>query len=517
HAGFMSVGAYTAALFTINAGLPYGVSFPVALVLGGVMAALFGLVIGIPALRLKGDYLAIMTLGFGEIIRVIIINLDFTGGARGLRGIPRLTNFTAVYLVMLITLVALYALIRSRQGRAILSIREDDVAAESTGVPTTYVKVVAFTLSAFFAGVAGGLYAHYVGVLDATNFGFAKSIDILVMVVLGGMGSLTGSVVAGTLLTMLPEALRQFSDYRMLVYSILLIAMMIFRPIGLMGTNEFSLTRLFNALFHRNGRALPDVEPEKAYRAMLEVNDLGIAFGGLQALKNVSFTLDPGEIVCLIGPNGAGKTTVFNLLTAVYVPTAGTIEMNKRSLVGKATHQITEMGMARTFQNIRLFKDLTVMDNIKIGFHHQMNYSTANGVTRTGRYWTEEEEIEIRALELLKVFGLEGLAQAKAGNLPYGQQRKLEIARALATKPKILLLDEPAAGMNHTETAELMETIRLISKRFSLAILLIEHDMSLVMGICQRIIVLDYGQVIATGTPAEIQKNERVIGAYLGQ
>ena len=522
HAGFMSVGAYGAALFTLYSGLPSGISFPVALVIGGIVAALFGIAIGIPALRLKGDYLAIITLGFGEIIRVLITNVEFTGGAKGLRGIPRITNFAYVYIVVIITLVVLFTLLRSRQGRAIISIREDEVAAEASGINTTYYKLLAFTISAFFAGVAGGLYAHYLSVLDPTNFDFNYSIEILVMVVLGGMGSLTGSVIAAIVLTILPEALRDFASARMLIYSVLLIIMMIFRPSGLMGTREFSLWGLITQIKRRVFKSGAQDGSEQAEAAepprdMLEVKDLGIQFGGLKALQGLSFTMNPGEIVGLIGPNGAGKTTVFNLLTAVYQPTTGSIMLEQKSLLGKNTHQITEMGIARTFQNIRLYKELSVIDNVKIGFHDQMNYSTTNAVTRSRFYWKEEALIERQAMELLAVFDLQHLANAKASNLPYGAQRKLEIARALASKPRLLLLDEPAAGMNPTETAELMNTIRLIRDRFQVAILLIEHDMSLVMGICERIIVLDYGQVIAHGTPEEVRNDPKVIGAYLGQ
>ena len=241
HAGFMSVGAYAAALFSMSVNLPTNVELPVALVLGGLTAAAFGVLIGLPALRLKGDYLAILTLGFGEIIRVIILNLKFTGGAYGLKGIGRQTTVTWVYIFVLITLFALNTLIKSRHGRAILSIREDEIAAEASGIPTTYYKVLAFSISAAFAGVAGGLYAHYLSILDPSSFGFMKSAEILVIVVLGGLGSLFGSVVSATVLTILPELLRGFAEYRMVIYSLLLVAVMIFKPSGLCGRYEFSL------------------------------------------------------------------------------------------------------------------------------------------------------------------------------------------------------------------------------------------------------------------------------------
>ena len=250
--------------------------------------------------------------------------------------------------------------------------------------------------------------------------------------------------------------------------------------------------------------------------ALLEVKDLSITFGGLKALTDVSINVDSPEIVGLIGPNGAGKTTVFNVLTGVYAPTAGGITLDGESLLGKKTYQVNKAGIARTFQNIRLFKECTVLDNVKVGFSHLMKYSLLSGMLRLPSYWREEAEYNKKALELLSVFGLEDKAQQLATNLPYGQQRKLEIVRALASDPKVLLLDEPAAGMNTTETQELMDTIRFVRDKYRIAILLIEHDMNLVMGICERITVLDYGQVIAEGLPEEIRKNSKVIGAYLG-
>ncbi len=250
--------------------------------------------------------------------------------------------------------------------------------------------------------------------------------------------------------------------------------------------------------------------------ALLEVKNLGIAFGGLRALKDVQITIENGEIVGLIGPNGAGKTTVFNLLTDVYLPTEGTIELEGSSIVGKKTYEITQHGIARTFQNIRLFKYLSVIDNVKIAMNSQMHYSALAAILRLPSYWKEEQRVEEKARELLRVFDLEQYADTRASNLPYGQQRKLEIARALATDPKVLLLDEPAGGMNPTQTKELMETIKLIRDRFQISILLIEHDMSFVMGICERLVVLDYGMIIAAGKPEEVRSDPKVIAAYLG-
>ena len=249
---------------------------------------------------------------------------------------------------------------------------------------------------------------------------------------------------------------------------------------------------------------------------VLECIHLGIDFGGLRAVDDFNFTIGKTEIAGLIGPNGAGKTTIFNLLTKVYTPTRGTIVINGMDTSGKNTVQINKMGVARTFKNIRLFSNLSVEDNVRIGLHNQEKYTTVSGILRLPSYWKKEKAMHERAMELLSIFGMEDVADWKAGSLPYGAQRRLEIVRALATDPKLLLLDEPAAGMNPNETADLMENIVKIRDTFKIAVLLIEHDMNLVMGICEGICVLNFGQIIAKGTAKEIQSNPAVIEAYLG-
>lgn len=249
---------------------------------------------------------------------------------------------------------------------------------------------------------------------------------------------------------------------------------------------------------------------------VLSAKNITMQFGGLTAVDGFNLELGANELVGLIGPNGAGKTTIFNMLTGVYVPTSGEIVLNGQSIIKKTPHEIVKLGASRTFQNIRLFKDLTAIENIKIAYHNYIDYNLIQGMFRTKKFWTEEKKAQEECAKLLDIFGMGEYADTLAKNLPYGQQRKLEIARALASDPKVLMLDEPAAGMNPNETAELMDTIHFIRNKFDITVLLIEHDMKLVMGICERIIVVDYGKKIAEGTPDEIKKNPDVIRAYLG-
>lgn len=251
--------------------------------------------------------------------------------------------------------------------------------------------------------------------------------------------------------------------------------------------------------------------------ALLEVKNLGISFGGLRAVNNFNIQIQEGELYGLIGPNGAGKTTLFNLLTGVYKPGEGSIFLDGKNITSYKTIDVNKAGIARTFQNIRLFKQLSVLDNVKVGLHNQYHYSTLEGIFRLPRYFQKEKQMNEKAMELLKVFNLDGYSHYKASNLPYGQQRKLEIARALATKPKLLLLDEPAAGMNPNETAELMETIQFVQKEFHMTILLIEHDMKLVAGICEKLTVLNFGEVLISGKTSDVLNDPKVITAYLGE
>lgn len=520
YAAFFAIGAYTTALLETLAGFNFWATLPFSLAFAGIS----GVVVGYPTLRLRSDYLAIVTLGFGEIVRITATNLDITGGPNGIYGINPASLFgfeisspRAIYELgmgfLILVLAFAIRLGSSRLGRAWTSIREDEAAAEAVGVPTLAVKLLAYVMGALIGGMAGSLFAARFGTIDPTAFTYLQSVTILIIVVLGGRGSIPGVLLGAAIVAGTPEALRFLNLWRIFAFAVALILLMLVRPQGLWPAR---LRRPPVPPREAADQATLNV-PEKGStgEALLEVRDLRKTYGGVTAVSAVSFRVVRGEILSIIGPNGAGKTTVFNCLTGVTRPTSGSVVWRGNSIVGRTPHAVVHLGIARTFQGIRLFPDLTAFENVLVGMDHHARASVAAQVLSLPSARHEEADHHAEARRWLGFVGLDARAGVRAADLPYGDQRRLEIGRALASRPSLLLLDEPAAGMNPTEKTALMALIRGI-RDVGITVLLIEHDMMLVMGISDRIVVMDHGTVIAEGSPAEIQTNQSVIDAYLG-
>lgn len=522
HAGFYAVGAYVTALLSVRLGWPVIATLPVSIALN----ALLGVALAWPALRLKGPYLTMVTVAFGMIIyRGALEFTGITNGPEGVFPVPAVNlggwNLTVhgfnIFLICVLAVVVWIqaALISSRYGRAMRALRGNQLAAASLGVPVVAMKCLAFCLSGAIAGLAGSLFAPLNGYVNPDGFSLDLSVQLLVMVILGGSGTIYGPLIGAALLTGMDQLLSGLGDIRLVIYGGVLILVLYAIPEGFVG----KLKKVFgHTKVDETGDSVASpVHMSAASPAhRLTVRGLGKKFGGLAAVADVSFSVAPASVHAVVGPNGAGKTTLLNLISGITRPSSGEIAYGEVDLAACEIHRMTNAGIARTFQNLALFPEMTVLENVLVGMHTRLTSSLLSSIAQSPGFRREECKSRARALELLRFVGLDRLANEMATELPQGHQRLLEIARALAANPSLLLLDEPAAGLNATEISRLMKLIRDV-RDSGVTVVLIEHHMRLVMNICDTITVLDFGKKIAEGVPEHVRHNAAVIEAYLGK
>ena len=583
HAALFGVGAYAAGVLKFQLDAPFLLALPT----GVAVAAVFGLILALPALRVSGPYLAMVTLAFGTIVQILINEMTFlTNGPMGIALQKpmlfghRLTGTDYYYVVMValvLTLILTQRIVKSYLGRAFEALRDSPVASDCMAVSVYRYKVYAFVISAAMAGLAGALFTYSEEYISPDTYNFQLTVLFLLALIMGGRKTRTGPILGAIIVVMLPNVLadidlfrklaliivglavayavygvatrrhavvqmvvpllcavglavfayhvRDITDYRLTIFGLLILFVVYYLPDGIMGFLRGMVQQWRPQWVHRHEAILDKGDrqhvwavPDHAVTAkgnLLEARNIGMQFGGLKALDNVELHVAKGSVHGLIGPNGSGKSTMMNVLTGIYRPTAGEIEFNTRRIDGLSPSAIAGAGIARTFQNVQLFGEMTAIENVLVGLHHTYRSNFLHIAFNTKRYREEEQAARRRAASLLQFVGLLNLANEEARNLPYGKHRLLEIARALALNPSLLLLDEPAAGLTAPDIKELIGMIEKI-RDHGIAIVLIEHHMDVVMGISDVVSVLDFGHKIAEGKPAAVQADEKVIAAYLG-